>query len=232
MLRWQWHCQIYIDGDDVVKKTVEEIFEKLFQTYPKLEACKTDIKKAFYLIYDCYVKGGKVLICGNGGSASDSEHIVGELMKGFIHKRPLKQADNEIIKAVFPDEWEYLAEHLQGALPAISLVSQTSLNSAFINDVAADMAFAQQVYGYAKPGDVVIGITTSGNSKNVVNAIKVAKAFQMKSVGMTGAGGGVLKILCDATIEVPSTVTYEIQEYHLPVYHTICAMLEAELFNS
>lgn len=213
-----------------MKQSVEEIFNQLFEQYPQLRVCKESIKKAFLILKQCYSEGGKLLVCGNGGSAADSEHIVGELMKGFLLKREIYSKDVERIKALFPDDYAYLCGHLQGALPAISLVSQSAISSAFINDVAADMVFAQQVYGYAKRGDVLIGISTSGNAENVINAIKIAKAFNIKTIGMTGQSGGLMKEFCDITIQIPAVETHKIQEYHLPVYHAICAMLEAEFF--
>ena len=214
-----------------VKDRVMNVIERLMLDIPALQVCREGIEDAFDQLKKCYSNGGKVLICGNGGSASDSEHIVGELMKGFLLKRKIIEDDVSKIKALFPEDCEYLSNHLQGALPAISLVSQSSISSAFINDVAADMVFAQQVYGYAKQGDILIGLSTSGNSKNVVNAIKTAKAFGLATIGMTGEGGGMMKELCDVLIAVPAMETYRIQEYHLPVYHAICAMIECEFFE-
>jgi len=214
-----------------MKQAVRDIFEKLFVEIPELEICREDVEKAFHIIKQCYAGGGKVMVCGNGGSAADSEHIVGELMKGFILKREIPNRDKEMIKTAFPEDADYLSENLQGALPAISLVSQTSISTAFINDVAADMVYAQQVYGYACKGDVLIGISTSGNAANVANAVKIARVFGVKSIGITGKSGGRLKNLCDVTIKVPSEITYKIQEYHLPVYHAICAAVEAEFFG-
>lgn len=214
-----------------MKNETGSILEQLFDTVPQLTACGSSIENAFELLRQCYTQGGKVLACGNGGSAADSEHIVGELMKGFILKRRICLTDSEKLKSVFPEDGQYLAENLQGALPAISLVSQSAISSAFINDVAPDMVFAQQVYGYGRPGDVLIGLSTSGNSKNVVNAIKVAKVFGIKTVGMTGESGGMMNELCDICIKVPATATYRVQEFHLPVYHALCAMIEAEFFR-
>lgn len=214
-----------------LKKGVIDILDDLFLRYPALVTCRNVIEKAFLILKECYENGGKVLICGNGGSAADSEHIVGELMKGFLLKRKICSDDIEKIRILYPEDYEYLAGNLQGALPAISLVSQSAIFSAFTNDVAADMAFAQQVYGYGKKGDVLIGLSTSGNSKNVVNAIKVARAFCMKAIGMTGDAGGLIKKLCNVTINVPETETYRVQEYHLPIYHTLCAMIENEFFQ-
>ncbi len=193
----------------------------LFERYPQLNICAKDIEKALELMVDTYKNGGKILVCGNGGSASDADHIVGELMKGFLKDR--KVTDERI-----PQE---LREKLQGALPAISLSAHTSLMTATINDNDADMIFAQQVYGYAKENDLLIAISTSGNSKNVVNAVKVAKALNVKAVALTGKTGGMLKNMADVTICAPSTETYKIQEYHLPIYHYLCAKVEKEFFE-
>lgn len=193
----------------------------LTERYPQLKNCEKDIEKALSLMIGTYKTGGKILVCGNGGSASDADHIVGELMKGFLKAR--KVTDERI-----PLE---LREKLQGALPAISLSAHTSLMTATINDNDADMVFAQQVYGYAKDNDLLIAISTSGNSKNVVNAVKVAKALNVKVVALTGETGGILKSLTDVTICAPSTETYKIQEYHLPIYHYLCAKVEKEFFK-
>ena len=193
----------------------------LFERYPQLNICKNDIENALSLMIDTYKKGGKILVCGNGGSSADADHIVGELMKGFLKSR--KVTDERI-----PQE---LREKLQGALPAISLSAHTSLMTATINDNDADMVFAQQVYGYAKDNDLLIAISTSGNSKNVVNAVKVAKSLGVKTIALMGETGGELKQLADVTICAPSTETYKIQEYHLPIYHYLCASVENEIFD-
>ena len=193
----------------------------LFERYPQLNICKNDIENALSLMIDTYKKGGKILVCGNGGSSADADHIVGELMKGFLKSR--KVTDERI-----PQE---LREKLQGALPAISLSAHTSLMTATINDNDADMVFAQQVYGYAKDNDLLIAISTSGNSKNVLNAVKVAKSLGVKTIALTGKTGGELKQLADVTICAPSTETYKIQEYHLPIYHYLCAKVEEEFFD-
>ena len=192
----------------------------LLTRYPQLNICKNDIENALSLMIDTYKKGGKILVCGNGGSSADADHIVGELMKGFLKSR--KVTDERI-----PQE---LREKLQGALPAISLSAHTSLMTATINDNDADMVFAQQVYGYAKDNDLLIAISTSGNSQNVVNAVKVAKALGVKVVALTGQTGGELKQFADVTICAPSTETCKIQEYHLPIYHYLCAKVEEEIF--
>lgn len=213
-----------------MKITTFQYYTALFNTFPELEGCRKALDQAFEILADCYRQKGKVLICGNGGSASDAEHIVGELMKGFLCKREITMEDREKLRRHFKEDGDYLSDHLQQALPAISLVSQSALSTAFINDVAADMVFAQQVYGYGKPGDVLMGLSTSGNSRNVVHACRVARAFEIKTIGLTGEDGGAMKGLCDVCICVPSAQTYRIQEYHLPIYHTLCAMIEAEFF--
>lgn len=206
--------------------------KKLIEGYPDLTECGPSIKQAMALMESTYRGGGKILVCGNGGSASDSEHIVGELMKGFMSKRRLPDSEREKLQSLFgKQQGSYLADHLQGALPAISLVSQSALMTAFDNDVAADMVFAQQVYGYGRRGDTMIGLSTSGNSGNVIRALQVAKALGMHTVGLTGQHGGAMKQLCDATICVPSERTPDIQERHLPIYHTLCIMLEQTFFN-
>lgn len=195
--------------------------EHLIKRYPALSACREDIKQAEKLLVDTYKHGGKVLVCGNGGSAADSEHIVGELMKGFLLKRPV--ADARIPEA--------LRGKLQGALPAISLVSQSAILSAYSNDVDPDMVYAQLVYGYANEGDLVIGLSTSGNSKNVVYAQMVAKAVGAKTLSLTGEKESRLSELSDVTIRVPETETYKVQELHLPVYHYLCAAVEKTFFH-
>lgn len=190
--------------------------KELISRYPILAECENDIEKAAELMIDTYKNGGKILVCGNGGSASDSEHIVGELMKGFLKKRPV--TDRRIP--------ENMRDNLQGSLPAISLPSQCGILSAFINDVDPKMMYAQLVYGYAKPEDLIIGLSTSGNSENVVNAIKVAKAMGMKAVAMTGIKESKMSEISDVTVKVPDTETFKIQELHLPVYHYLCAKTE------
>lgn len=218
-------------GVIAMRNEVKVILNQLFEDYPKLESCQESIIEAYHLLQQCYSNRGKVLVCGNGGSAADAEHIVGELMKGFLSKRELTEADKERLRRAFPEEYQYLSVNLQRALPAISLVSQSALATAFINDVAPDMLFAQQVYGYGRAGDVLIGLSTSGNSKNVVNAVKVAKSFEIHTIGFTGENGGLMKSFCDVTITVPAKETFKVQEYHLPVYHALCAMIEREFFG-
>ncbi len=214
-----------------MKERTRSIIEQTMQRLPGLESCRSELEAAFSILKRCYSQGSKVLVCGNGGSAADCEHIVGELMKGFRLRRGIPAEDIEKIKAAFPENWESLADNLQGALPAISLAGQTSLCSAVINDVGAGMMFAQQVYGYGKKGDVLIGISTSGNAENVVMAIKTAKAFGLETIGLTGKEGGLLKDLSNLTIRVAESSTERVQENHLPVYHLLCAMLESEFFE-
>ena len=200
-----------------------EVFEELYNRYPQLKGCEGEIEKAFGLLLACYEGGGKVLTCGNGGSAADAEHIVGELLKKFRRHRDIDAA----VAAKLPAE---LAAKLEGALPAVSLVSMSGILTAFANDVAWETAFAQQVYGLGAAGDVLIALSTSGNSANCVAAAQVAKAKGMKVVALTGADGGKLAALADAAIRVPERETYKVQELHLPVYHALCAALEDRLF--
>lgn len=203
--------------------------EQLIATYPELDICASDIEAAFNTLRDCYRRGGKVLTCGNGGSAADAEHIVGELMKGYLLKRRLPDGMRDKLRSASQDG-DYLASHLQGALPAISLVSQTSLLSAISNDTAADMVYAQQVYGYGREGDTLISLSTSGNSRNVILAMQVASAMGLHTISLTGPSGGALKPLCNVCICVPAENTPAIQERHLPIFHVLCAMLEEEFF--
>lgn len=205
--------------------------KNLLDHYPVLTICEADILKAFQMMRECYLSNGLIMTCGNGGSASDSSHIVGELMKGFKRKRPLTEEQRLQLETSFPGEGLALSEKLQRAIPAVSLVDQVALSSAFVNDVVPDMVYAQQVLGYGKAGDVLIGISTSGNSPNVINACKVAKAFKIGSIAFTGKEGGALSELCEITIKVPAKEVYRVQEYHLPIYHTLCAMLEAEVME-
>ncbi len=194
----------------------------LIKRYPALAQIRGAIEQAYRLLEECYEKGGKLLVCGNGGSAADSDHIVGELMKGFYKQRMLPEEERK--------RFGEQGEKLQGALPAIALTQHGALSTAFLNDVDPAMVFAQQVYGYGQGGDVFLGLSTSGNSANVVLAAKVAAAKGMKVITMTGRNGGKLKELSDVCMIVPAQVTADIQEYHLPVYHTLCAMLEEHFF--
>ena len=213
-----------------MKASAQEIFEELFARYPALEACRADVGAAFDILSDAYRSGGKVLCCGNGGSASDCEHIVGELLKKFKRHRAIPAGLKGRLAATGPDG-ALLAERLEGSLPAISLVSQSGILTAFANDVGWDEAFAQQLLGLARPGDVLIALSTSGNSRNCVLAATLAHELGVRTVALVGEAGGRLGGLCDVAIRVPARETYQVQEFHLPVYHALCAMLEEELFD-
>ena len=207
------------------------MLDKFIEKHNDLLGCKEEIDSAYQLLCECYSSGGKVLIAGNGGSSSDAEHIVGELMKGFLLKRELKEEERNTLVALDETKGKYLEKHLQGALPAISLSSHSSLTTAISNDVNGDMIFAQQIQGYGQKGDVFLAISTSGNSRNVVLAAIVAKAKGMKVIGLTGAGGGEVAQKADVCIKAPSKETYEIQEYHIAIYHFLCLMLEKTFFE-
>ena len=207
-----------------MKVTIEELIER----YPKLEAEKENICKALEIIVECYKNKGKLLIAGNGGSAADAEHIVGELMKGFVEPRKLPKEYVEKLVAADSVMGAELGEKLQGALPAIALVDHVSLSTAYLNDVDPLLGFAQQLNGYGNEGDVFFAISTSGNSKNILYACTVAKAKGMKIIGLTGGTGGKLKDMADVTIVAPEKETYKIQEYHLPIYHWLCIGVEEE----
>ena len=210
--------------------TGEEIVDAMIRRYPNLDCCENEILEAAKTIIDCFEKGGKLLLCGNGGSCADADHMAGELMKSFEKKRPLPRDLKEGLQLASREHGDYLAENLQEGLPAISLCSQTSLLSAISNDMDADLVYAQQVAGYGKKDDVLFAISTSGNSQNVVNAAITAKAKGLRVIGLTGKQGGLMKQYCDTAICVPSTTTAEIQEYHLPVYHALCRIIENRFF--
>ena len=212
-----------------MKPTTKKILVELIEKYPSLQTCGEDIEKAFLLLKCCFEKDGRVFTCGNGGSSSDSEHIVGELLKSFKKRRPMDKTVYENLQE-FGEDGAYLCEKLEGALPAYSLNSQTGIMTAFANDKAWDATFAQQLYGLGRQGDCLLTLSTSGNSKNCVYAALVGKAKGLSSIALTGAGGGKLKAVADCTIAVPEKETYKVQELHLPVYHCLCAMLEEEFF--
>ena len=212
------------------EKLIKHI-DTLINRYPNLIVCKDSVIKAYEILEESYSKGGKLLVCGNGGSASDSEHIVGELMKEFKLKRKVYAAQAEIMKTIDLELGTTLAEHLQGALPAITLTAHSSLITAFMNDSEPVLVFAQQVNGYGNPEDVFMGISTSGNSANVLYAAITAKARGLKVIGLTGAKENRLMKFADVCICVTETQTYKIQELHLPVYHCLCLMLEDKFFG-
>lgn len=207
------------------------MIEELIGRYPVLEPVRGEIEKAFELLETCFANGGKLLIAGNGGSAADAEHIVGELMKGFVKRRPVPEEFGTALRAVDENRGAKLAEKLQGGLPAIALTGHEALSTAFANDVDGMLSFAQQVNGYGRPGDVFLGISTSGNSENVLYAAVTAKAKGMKVIGLLGRDGGKLAKISDAAIVVPERETYKIQELHLPIYHALCLMLEDRFYE-
>ncbi len=213
--------------EDSIKDTAKELFTR----YEALRQCESDIWAAYELLVKCFENGGKLLICGSGGSASDALHITGELMKSFITKRGIDASVAEELKKRFPEDAEYLVGSLQGALPTVALVENSALATAVQNDIAGDLVTAQQVIGLGKSGDVLLAISTSGNSRSGSLAVEVAAAKGMGTIGLTGADGGKYKMLCDCTIRVPEKETFKVQELHLPVYHALCRMLEIHFFG-
>ncbi len=203
----------------------------LLEKYPQLIPCENDINLAVEKICAAYHNNNKLLVCGNGGSAADAEHIVGELMKGFMSKRELPENEKQKLIDVGGESGAKLAELLQIPFPAISLVTSVSLATAFANDVAPELIFAQQVYGLGNENDILLGISTSGNAENVAYAMIAAKAKGLLTIALTGKDGGKLKDLCDITIIVPENSTPDIQELHLPVYHYICKTVELNLLG-
>ena len=214
-----------------MEERLQKHLNLLIERYPILEPCKESIAKAYDIMEEAYSNGRKLLVAGNGGSAADSEHIVGELMKEFKLKRKIYAAQAERLKKIDPEMGEVLAENLQGTLPAISLVGEPALATAYMNDAVPLLIFAQQVNGLGKAGDVFLGISTSGNSKNVLYAAVAAKSKGLKVVGLTGQKENKLEKFADVCIHVPETETYKIQELHLPVYHCLCLMLEDKFFG-
>ena len=208
----------------------KEILARLKAEHPALCKLIPQVEEAFALLKSAYDAGGKVMICGNGGSAADAEHIVGELMKGFLSKRPLSEELKVEMKANCPEIEEKYLSLLQRAVPVIALPSFTALNTAFCNDVEPELVFAQSLMGLGKKDDILLCISTSGNSKNVVAAALTAKALGIKTIGLTGKTGGKLKSICDICVCVPETETFKVQELHLPVYHYLCARVEEKLF--
>ena len=207
------------------------MLDELIKRYPILERVREDIEAVYGILERCYENGGELLIAGNGGSAADAEHIVGELMKGFVKRRPVTEEMKEALEKADPVRGKELSEKLQGGLPAIALVDHAALSTAFANDVDGMLSYAQQVNGYGKPGDVFLGISTSGNAENVMYAAVTAKAKGMQVVGLTGRDGGKLAGIAAAAVIVPEMETYKIQELHLPVYHALCLMLEHRFYE-
>lgn len=205
-------------------------FERVLALHPDLRDVLPDAVRATELLASCFRGGGKLLLCGNGGSAADCEHLAAELVNKFERERPISAELEAQFRRDFGDEGAFLAAHLQGALPAISLVSQGALVSALANDVSAEMVFAQQVFAYGKRGDALLAISTSGHSGNVLHALRVARLCGVSTIGLTGRDGGAMRELCDVCIVVPRSQTAQIQEAHLPLYHAICGALEEEFF--
>ena len=209
-----------------LEKKLEKHIDLLIERYPILEKCRQEIIDAYLVMEECYEGDHKLLIAGNGGSAADSEHIAGELMKRFKTQRSVTPEMREKLIAVDPIRGEELSRNLERGLMAIRLVAHEALSTAYINDVDGLGVFAQQLFGFGRPGDVFLGISTSGSSKNVMSATVVARALGIKVIGLTGKSGGELATVADVCVRVPQTETYMIQELHLPVYHCWCLMLE------
>lgn len=207
------------------------MLQELLGRYPALVACEKEIVAAKDALIACYKNGGKVLLCGNGGSAADADHIVGELMKGFLKKRPLSAEKREQMLQNCPALTADVLDKLQGGLPAVSLPSLSVLNAAVCNDTDPVLIYAQAVAALGTPADLLIGMSTSGNAENVCNAVMVAKGLGLVTIALTGEGGGKVAHLADITVRVPATETYKIQELHLPVYHYLCAAVEAHFFE-
>lgn len=203
-----------------------DYIKELIERYPALAICEKDICAAASAIIDSYKAGGKLIVAGNGGSAADSDHITGELLKSFVKKRKPDQKFLDALSAIDSDTGSYLSDKLQGSLPAIALTNNSALMTASLNDVDGNVLFAQQVMGFGKKEDVFLGISTSGNSKDVIYALAVAKAIGVKTVALTGKTGGKCKALADISIVVPENETFKIQEFHLPVYHALCLTIE------
>ena len=212
-----------------MKGSTRLILDQLLERYPAMQDERPDIEKAFAILKECYERDNKLLICGNGGSSSDADHIVGELMKSFNKKRPIPLEEQEELKK-YGDEGKQMAEKLEGTLMAISLGCHAALSSAFLNDKDPYLVYAQQVQGYGRKGDVLMAISTSGNSRNCVYAAEVAKVRGLDVIALTGKAESHLSKLGDVTIHMPVTETYKVQEYTLPVYHALCSMLEEEFF--
>lgn len=204
--------------------------EHLLQRYPVLSRCREEIAAARELMLQTYRMGGKILLCGNGGSCADCDYIVGELMKGFLSRRKMEEHDRERFFSLCGEEGAFYADSLQYGIPALSLAGTAAVNSAFNNDVEPALVYAQGVWAMGQKNDLLIGLSTSGNSENVINALITAKAKGLKSLGLTGAGECAMDRWCDTVIHVPERETFKIQELHLPVYHYLCAAMEAELF--
>ena len=213
-----------------MRDSILKILDELLERYQSLAGQRENIIGVYKVLEQSYSNGGKLLVAGNGGSAADSEHIVGELMKAFIKPRRPEVSLQDKLKSVDKKLGEVLADNLQGALPAIAVTGHVGLSTAYLNDCSPLLAFAQQVNGFGNVGDVFLGISTSGNSENILYALVTARAKGMKTVGLSGRDGGRMKEFCDEIIIVPERETFKIQELHLPVYHALCLMLEERFF--
>ena len=214
-----------------MKETVKQVLDELTERYPRLEACRKEIEDAYLLLEEAYDHGKKLLIAGNGGSAADSEHIAGELMKRFKYSRPVTEEFAQKMIAIDAIRGEKLAKGLERPLRAVPLTSHIGLMTAYMNDVDAQGVYAQQVLGYGDEGDVFLAISTSGNSENIVNACVAAKALGLKIIALTGSKQCLLQNYADVCIQVPESETFKVQELHLPVYHCLCLMLETNYFG-
>lgn len=214
-----------------MKERALQLLEFPCRNSPALVCLRPQLHCALELLTACAHCGGRIMTCGNGGSAADAEHIVGELLKGFLRRRSLPEADAARLRDMFGKDGLYMAHHLQQGVRALSLAGGLAFPTAFANDVEANLVFAQQVWTLAAPGDVVWGISTSGNSANVNFALRAARALGAKTLGFTGRDGGTMAALCDVEIRAPAQETPRIQELHLPLYHALCAALEEELFG-
>lgn len=205
--------------------------QELLKRYPELEGCAPAIQKVLELMLQTYKKGGKILLCGNGGSCADCEHIVGELMKGFLSKRKMTETDRNRFVNAFGESGDYFADRLQYGIPAVVLTAHSGLISAFANDVSPELVFAQQVWGLGTEQDLLIGLSCSGNSENIIRAMQTARVKNMRVAGLTGEMPCKMDEVADSVAHVPEKETYKVQELHLPVYHYLCAALEKKLFG-
>ncbi|GMO02387.1 D-sedoheptulose 7-phosphate isomerase [Lachnoanaerobaculum sp. JCM 36186] len=213
-----------------MEENIIKILDNLISRYPELDTAYDNIWNTYKILEEAYSSGRKLLVAGNGGSAADSEHIVGELMKGFVKPRKLEKEVCDKLKSIDEKLGTVLADNLQGALPSIAVTGHVGLSTAYLNDCNPLLSFAQQVNGFGREGDVFLGISTSGNSENILYALVTAKAKGMKTIGLSGRDGGKMKEFCDEIIIVPEKETFKIQELHLPVYHALCLMLEERFF--
>lgn len=210
----------------------EKLIDRLCERYPALSGIRNSVSEAAEMIIDCYTRGGKLMICGNGGSSAEADHFTGELMKSFELRRPLDDSFKKRLQDISPKRGRYLAENLEHGLPAISLSSNSSVILAVGNDIDLSLVFAQQVIGYGNENDILIGISTSGNSRNITDACITAKALNLDVIGITGKTGGKMKQYCDVIVKIPETGTALVQEVQLPVIHTICRIVEYHFYSS